>query len=55
MLLGGWSIDHKRDQWVVPDEFNIIQGESVEIPINYDGPTDDIPHFNLSFKKIDAS
>jgi hypothetical protein len=39
----------------VPDEFNIIQGESVEIPINYEGPTDSIPYFNLSLKKHSAS
>jgi hypothetical protein len=40
-----WKILNETDLWMEPSEINIIGGESVEIPINYEGPTDALSTF----------
>lgn len=50
-----WYIMNERDQWMTHDTMNIIAGESIEIPINYDGPTDALSTYRLSLKKMNGT
>ena len=40
-----WMINHeKEDKWTLPEEIHIIQGESIEVPINWNHESDIKPH-----------
>ena len=40
-----WMINQeKEDKWTLPDSIHIIQGESVEVPINWNHQLDIKPH-----------
>ena len=47
-----WKIINETDQWTESTEINIIQGEDLEIPINYEGPTDKLSSNQLSLRKV---
>ena len=32
-----WRLMNETDLWTQPEEINIVAGESVEVPINYEG------------------
>lgn len=50
-----WNIINEADQWTASSEINIVAGESVEIPINYEGATEALSTYQLSLKKMRAS